>query len=178
MSDIDTMVADQILVALRRIIRATDLHSRTLLRRFGITGPQLLVLRSIELPGQLSLSAIAAELSVSAPTAADVLRRLETKGLVERQRDAVDRRRVLFSITSAGREILEQAPPPLQESFTRALGDLPDWEQTAMLSALQRIVAMMEAEEIEASPVLATGDIRGRAGVEGEDRIAAGVVAG
>lgn len=168
MSDNDALVADRILIALRRIIRATDLHSRTLLRRFGITGPQLFVLRAIELRGQLSVSAIAAELSVSTPTAADILRRLETKRLVERRRDAADRRRVLFSITRAGRAVLDQAPPPLQESFTRALSDLPDWEQTGMLSTLQRVVAMMEAEELEASPVLASGDIRDGAGETSE----------
>lgn len=106
--------------------------------------------------------AVARALSVSPPTAAEVLRRLEAKGLVERKRDVADKRRVLISITDSGREILAQAPPPLQESFTRALGDLPEWEQTAMLAALQRIVAMMEAEEIDASPVLATGDLRDR----------------
>jgi hypothetical protein len=45
----------------------------------------------------------------------------------------------------------------LQEKFVLRFAELEDWEQTLMLSSLQRIVSMMEAEEIEAAPVLTSG---------------------
>lgn len=152
-------MTDEVLVALRRIIRATDLHSRRLLRDFGITGPQLLVLREIAARRELSSSAVAQAVSVSLPTATDIVARLESRDLVARRRSSSDRRQVVVSLTDAGRRVLDSAPPPLQESFTEQLGALPEWEQTQILYVLQRVVAMMEAETLTASPVLATGEI-------------------
>lgn len=152
-------LTDQVLVALRRIMRATDLHSRQLLRRFGITGPQLLVLREIGVRGELSGSALARAISVSLPTATDIAARLETRGLATRRRNASDRRQVMVSLTDEGRRILDAAPPPLQDSLINHLVVLPEWEQTQILSVLQRVVAMMEADELPASPILTTGRV-------------------
>ena len=41
-------VEDQVIVALRRITRAIDLHSRGLMQQFGLTAPQLASLQAIE----------------------------------------------------------------------------------------------------------------------------------
>jgi DNA-binding MarR family transcriptional regulator len=151
-------LSHQVLVALRRIIRATDLYSRHLLREYGVTGPQLLVLRAVGQHGERSSSALARDISVSLPTVVDIAARLESRGLVVRQRSARDKRQVVASLTKDGRRLLEAAPPPLQESFTRQLADLNEWEQTQMLSVLQRIVAMMEAEELPSGPIVAPGN--------------------
>lgn len=144
-------------MALRRIIRATDLHSRSLLRKFGLTSPQLIVLREVAARGDLSGSALARAIAVSLPTLSGIVGRLEARGLVVRRRSETDKRQMLISITRAGRRLLEQAPSPLQERFTLELGALEQWEQSQILSVLQRIVAMMEAGELDASPILATG---------------------
>lgn len=149
----------QVLVALRRIMRATDIHSRQLLRQFGVTGPQLLVLREIGTRGERSGSDLARGISVSLPTVTDITARLEDRGLVTRRRSASDRRQVVVSLTDAGRKVLDAAPPPLQESFTRQLGALEEWEQSQILTVLQRIVAMMEAEDLAAGPIVAPGVI-------------------
>ena len=53
--------------------------------------------------------------------------------------------------------MLEEAPPLLQEQFIEQFGRLEDWEKTQILSSLQRMVAMMEARGLDATPMLATG---------------------
>ena len=153
-------LSQQVLVALRRIIRATDLHSRQLLREFGVTGPQLAVLRAVGDQGGRSGSALARAVSVSLPTVADIVARLESRGLVTRQRSSSDKRQVVVSLTEKGRSLLDAAPPPLQESFTRQLGELKEWEQTQVLAVLQRIVTMMEAEELPSGPVVNMGVVQ------------------
>ncbi|HBL47553.1 MAG TPA: hypothetical protein DDZ90_29625, partial [Planctomycetaceae bacterium] len=50
-------------------------------------------------------------------------------------------------------------PSLLQDRFRRELLMLQQWEQTQMLSTLQRIASMMDAENIDASPVLSAGDV-------------------
>ena len=148
-----------VLVALRRIIRAIDLHSRSLVQRFGLTGPQLIILEELQSRGATSLGELSDAISLSDATVTGILGRLAKRGLVERRRDDTDRRRVLVSVTPAGSAILEQAPPPLQESFVSEFDRLHDWEQTLIVSSLQRVVAMMEASTLDATPMLATGAI-------------------
>ena len=153
-----SVLSDRVLVAVRRIIRRTDQHSRKLLQEFGMTGPQLVVLREVAAE-ERSASALARAVSVSLPTLSGIVARLEGRGLVARRRGDEDRRQVLISITHAGRKILEAAPAPLQKAFTDRFERLEEWEQTQILSVLQRVVAMMEADELDASPILTTGGI-------------------
>jgi hypothetical protein len=86
-----------------------------------------------------------------------ILDRLEKRGLVQRTRDTEDRRRMTAAPTAAGLKLLDSAPSPLQDRFRFEFAKLEEWEQTHMLATLQRIAAMMDAEELEAAPVLTTG---------------------
>ena len=86
-----------------------------------------------------------------------ILDRLEKRGLVQRTRDTEDRRRMTVTATDEGLGLLDAAPSPLQDRFRAEFSKLEEWEQTHMLATLQRIAAMMDAEELEASPVLTTG---------------------
>lgn len=149
----------EVLISLRRIIRAIDLHSRSLIQRFGLTGPQLIILEELEERGECSISELAKAISLSMATVTGILSRLESRDLIERRRDEQDRRKVLVTTTSACKEVLSRAPTPLQESFISEFDKLHDWEQTLMVSSLQRIVTMMEATTIDATPMLVTGAI-------------------
>jgi hypothetical protein len=42
----------------------------------------------------------------------------------------------------------------MQESFVEQFDRLQNWEQHMILSSLQRLVAMMDAKQIEAAPIL------------------------
>ena len=148
---------DQIVAAIRRIIRAVDLHSRRLAEEYGLTGPQLAVLREAERLGHASISSLARLVHLSQPTVTGIVNRLEKRGLLQRCRDESDRRTVNASVTPAGREMLDREPPLLQDRFSRELAKLQEWERTTTLASLQRIAAMMDADTLEASPVLVPG---------------------
>jgi DNA-binding MarR family transcriptional regulator len=141
--------ARQVVTALRRIVRAIDLHSRFLATRFGLTGPQLMVLEELSRRGDVSISDLARSVYLSHATVTDILARLERRGLVRRARSDADRRRVLASTTAAAEEILSRTPPPLQEQFLGQFNGFAAWERTQMLSSVQRIAAMMESEPLD-----------------------------
>jgi hypothetical protein len=86
-----------------------------------------------------------------------ILDRLEKRGLVRRTKDTQDRRRITANVTTLGLELLGAAPSPLQDRFRSEFTRLEEWEQTQMLATLQRIASMMDAEELDAAPVLTTG---------------------
>lgn len=156
---VELSIENQIVAAIRRIIQAVELNSRRLVEEIGLTGPQLAVLREAARSGPLPVGALARSVHLSQPTVTGVLNRLEKRGLIQRIRRSDDRRAVNVSITDAGREISESAPSLLQDNFLRKLGRLESWEQTMILSILQRIAGMMDAEKIDASPLLLTGSV-------------------
>lgn len=152
-------ISDQVLISLRQIIRSIDLHSKHLVKQFGLTGPQLIVLQEAALADQITASELAKASSLSQATVTGILDRLEKRGLILRQRSQSDRRRIHVTITAAGESLLESAPPPMQESFIEQFECLQDWEQHMILSSLKRVVALTNARKIAAAPILATGPI-------------------
>lgn len=154
-------VEDEILRAIRRIIRAVDLHSRVLAQTHGLTGPQALILKELSRLEATSVGQLAQQVSLSPATVTDVLARLERRGLVRRTRSDADRRKVHVSATDAAFQLLQTGPSLLQERFLAQLDELEEWERTLMLSTLQRLATMMAAEAIEAAPVLSSGPIPG-----------------
>ncbi len=148
-----------LLVSLRKITQAVDLHSKALKRTFGLTVPQLIILQKVSLHQQISVSELARSVSLSQATVTDIVNRLTTNGFLSKDRSDEDKRRVMITPLEKCHEILEKAPPPLQETFTGKFASLEHWEQLMLLSSLNRIVNLMSAEKIEAAPILATGPI-------------------
>ena len=150
---------DQVLTSLRRVIRATDLHSKRLAKETGLTAPQILLLQAIRRLEGAAIGQLANEVSLSQATVTTILDRLEKRGYIERARSTVDKRKVHVHLTDMGIEVLRDAPTPLQEHFARQFNDLQEWEQTMLITALQRVAHMMDAGHIDASPVLDVGTL-------------------
>jgi len=142
--------------ALRRIMRAVDLHSRRLLEDHGLTGPQLAMLRELERGGPLSAAAIAGRVHLSRATVTGILARLQARALVARHPAPRDGRSVEISLTEAGARTLARAPSLLQDRFRSELSLLADWEQLQLLATLERIASMMDATGLDAAPHLVT----------------------
>ena len=151
-------IGEHVIIALRRVIRAVDLHSRNLAASHGLTGPQALLLKALQ-HGRLSAGELASRVSLSQGTVTDILNRLEKRGTIMRLRDASDGRRVLVELTPKGLALMKESPPLLQERFIRRFSRLEEWEQTQLLASLQRIASMMDADDIDASPVLSSGSM-------------------
>lgn len=149
----------RVLQSLRRIIRAVEIHSKKLAHSHKITGPQLGCLAAIKESGPLTATKLAQTIYLSPSTIVGIVDRLEEKGLVVRQRGSKDRRQVQICLTEAGEQLLDRAPSALQDTLAEALKSLPELEQVSITLALEKIVDLMEAGKIEASPVLETGSL-------------------
>jgi len=150
---------DEILVALRRITRAIDLQSKRLLKTTGLTTSQLLVLQVIDDLGSPTPSSISREVVLSQATVTSLIDRLERNGMVSRFKSASDKRAVNIRLTPLAEEKLKDAPELLQAGFLREYRKLPEYQKHLLIGSLQQIAAMMDAEEIDASPILDTGDL-------------------
>lgn len=151
----------ELLVALRKVIRAIDLRSKQLNKDVGLTGPQLLLMQTISNEPGIMVRQIADNINLSPATVTSILDRLETKQYVQRIRSTEDKRRVGVFLTEQGKVILQDAPLPLQEHFTNRFSQLQEWEQSQMVATMQRIASMMDAQNIDASPMLEVGNLSG-----------------
>ena len=139
----------------------------------GLTGPQLVVLRTIARAGPLTPSAVAREVSLSQATVTGIIDRLSGRQLVVRERSERDRRLVAVRVTAAGQALVDQAPSPLQDRFVERLAALPQAEQDQIREALDQIVTMMGSEDVQAAPVLSTSSAA-QSAEEATDMLAAG----
>lgn len=153
-----SQIAD-VLIALRRVIRATDLHSKHLAKTTGLTAPQIMLMQAIRDKGQASIGELAHDISLSQATVTTIMDRLEKRGLVYRQRSVTDKRKVHAYLTEAAHELLKTAPLPLQDQFTRKFQSLQDWEQSMIIASLQRVAEMMDAQDMDAAPFLEVGKL-------------------
>ncbi len=145
-------ISYDVLVTLRQIIRAIDMHSKQLVKKYGLTGPQLLVLKEIMSSEDINIGRVAKKVSLSQATVTNIIDRLETRGMVTRERSSQDKRRVIVRVTEKTEGLLASDPSVLQEDFVEEFRKLEEWEQTLILSSIQRIARMMNAEDIELTP--------------------------
>lgn len=151
---------EELLVSLRKVIRAIDLYSKKLNKDSGLTAPQLFVLQEISAHDGVMVKDIASSINLSSATVTNILDRLEVRALVIRERSKVDKRKVGLYLTELGTKTLENAPKPLQEHFIDRFEKLEEWEQTQLVATMQRIATMMDAENIDAAPMLEVGAIQ------------------
>lgn len=147
------------LIALRRILRVTELNTRRLADQSELTTSQLLVMQHVAQTTKVLPSTIAKAVELKQATVTVLVNKLEEAGLVTRRRDTEDRRRVWIELTDAGQTALDRSPDLLQNRFEQGFDNLEVWEQAMIITTLERVAALLDAEEIEAAPVLDVGDL-------------------
>lgn len=150
---------DESLIAIRRILRSTELYGRELAKAAGLTAAQIRVLQIVAEKGHATPKEVAGRMGVSQPTMTSLIDRLAKKKLVERHPSRVDRRQTDIVITEAGTSAVEQAPDALQQRYVMQFEAMEPWEQALFVSVLERVAAMLDADNIDASPVLDIGDL-------------------
>jgi len=148
---------EELLVSLRKVTRAIGIYSKKLSKESGLTSPQLIVLKEIDQHDGCMVKDIAQSINLSSATVTSILDRLEARKYVIRERSITDKRRVGLHLTDHGKLVVKDAPRPLQTHFIDRFEKLQEWEQTQLVSTMQRIACMMDAENLDAAPMLEVG---------------------
>ncbi len=116
-----------------------DMH--LLLKGHGLSPQQYNVLRILRgAKGRLNCTEIAHRMINGDPDMTRLLDRMESKGWIERAREAHDRRVVLASITGAGLELLAGLDEPVKESHQRQFARLDAEKKARMTEALKLLL--------------------------------------
>src|SRR5690606_14394007 len=111
----------EVLQRFRVLIRTAQRHSQWIERQSGITGAQLWALQELfERPG-LRVGELGNLMALHQSTVSNMVSRLETSGLVRKERTAVEQRVVRLYLTDRGGELLAGAPSPARGVLPEAL---------------------------------------------------------
>lgn len=115
--------------------------------RLDLTMPQLKVLFSLFVDGPLPCSSLAEAMGVSLPTMNGVLERLKERGLIVRQPDRQDRRRILNSLTARGHQLIDGLWASHQDWLSGLLDRMNSADLETIEQALTIIVAALSRQE-------------------------------
>ena len=149
--------SDDALIALRQIQRKTEQASKKLAAQARLTPSQLLVMQILKERGETAVGEIAQLTQLKHATITTLVDKLEERKMISRRRCEQDRRRVWLTLLPGGEAAMTAAPDLLQETFQKRFEGLPDWHQAMLVSALERVAALLDAEDLEAAPILDIG---------------------
>jgi len=152
----------RVLDAIRRLVRHLRLADRAAQGELGISGAQLFVLVELGKTGSLSLNDLAARTRTDQSSVSVVVSRLVDAGLVTRERDARDARRLVLNLTKSGRALLLRAPSVAQEEILGVIERLAPAERKRFADSFTALVDALGAEPGPA-PMLFEDDERPRA---------------
>ncbi|MES2940387.1 MAG: MarR family transcriptional regulator [Pseudomonadota bacterium] len=112
---------------------------------FDATPVQFAILNALtDDPGEDQVT-LARKVAFDAATFGSVIGRLEAKGWVRREPDAVDRRRKLLWVTPAGAAVAQRMKRAVAKAQARILKPLSPREQQQLVALLDRLVTGHEA---------------------------------
>ena len=113
---------------------------------FDVTPVQFAILNAlIEDPGEDQVT-LAGKVAFDAATFGSVIGRLESKGWVRREPDAVDRRRKLLCVTPEGQKAALQMKRAVSKAQNRIVAPLEAAERQQLVNLLGKLVAGHESD--------------------------------
>jgi DNA-binding MarR family transcriptional regulator len=129
----------RVLDAIRRIVQSIRLAGRAAERVSGLSGAQLFVLQKLAEGEATSLNDLAARTVTHQSSVSVVVQKLVDQKLVTRNASAADARRVVLSLTGAGRAVVRKSPQAAQERIIEAVQHLHAAERTQLAKLLERV---------------------------------------
>ncbi|MFI6932180.1 MarR family winged helix-turn-helix transcriptional regulator [Streptomyces sp. NPDC050287] len=133
-----TKAPPSLLYMVKQVELVVRSHLDELVRPSGITALQYTALTVLERHDGLSAAQLARDSFVTAQSIADVVRSLENRGLVRRERNARNRRELLILLTDAGRALLARYEGLVRELEERMVRDLTPHQTQQFRQALSK----------------------------------------
>jgi DNA-binding MarR family transcriptional regulator len=108
-------------------------------RQAELSVPHFRALVFLNHTAEASVSEMAEHLGLSLPATSRLADVLVRRGLLDRQNNAADRRRVLLSLTPRGREVFQAAMSATERALIRRFKAVPQRELTHVLMAMQAL---------------------------------------
>ena len=132
--------SQRILDSIRRLVRLLRLADRAAQNELGLSGAQLFVLQELGKTPSLSLNELAERTRTDQSSVSVVVTRLVDAGLVARDRDSRDARRLVLTLTKAGQAAVRRSSPAAQERIIGIVETMSAAERKRFADAFEHLV--------------------------------------
>lgn len=146
-SDNHRRLALETLKKFRLIYGSVRQHFRDIEQSCGISGSQLWILRELAEDPAAGVSALAARLSIHQSTCSQLVEKLVARGLVVKERQREDQRRVVLTLSAEARRILAAAPGPAEGILPDALMALPAEALRQLDASLEEVIGQLQGRD-------------------------------
>lgn len=151
------MDATEILIKIRKIVRAINIESKKIQKEHGVSIPQVLCLSYLKNSNnfQATQAEIKKFLNLNSSTVSGIINRLENKGLLAKLPKSGDKRKVNIALTSKGDKLLNHIPALLHDQLSSKIKILSYNKLKQLEGSLDQLIDLLEIREVEASPLIA-----------------------
>lgn len=137
----------EVLKLFRVLVKSIRGHYQVVENRSGVSGAQLWALSHVARNPGSKVGELARALAIHQSTASNLVGRLESLGLLARNRLRHDQRSVELTLTAKGRSAITRAPRPLIGVLQQALLDLPEARLDALHEHLGVLIGKMKLKD-------------------------------
>jgi DNA-binding MarR family transcriptional regulator len=153
------MHVDEIVISLRKVVRALNLESKRTQKEVGISIPQLLCLKYLnQAPDhKANTKELAKALNLNPSTISGIVSRLKRGGYIAHLPKRDDKRMTFITLTDEGAKLLQSAPPVFQQKLQERLSLMPTHEVVQLKRSLSLLTRVLDAEDFDASLLAGEG---------------------
>ncbi len=145
-----------ILIHIRKIVRALNLESKRIQKAYNVSIPQMLCISYLAASPDKKAThkAIANFLNLNKSTVTGIISRLEKKGFVAKLPKQDDRRVSYITLTESGSSVLVNAPSIMHRQLSQKLQELPADQLQNLDNSLRLLINWLDIDSTDASAIL------------------------
>ena len=146
-------VISNIMDNMRRVFQILNEQSQRIKQETGLTGPQLWAIGVIHEHGPINISNIAKLMYLHPTTVLGIIDRLETRGLVSRNRSKDDRRVIWLELTQDGKDLVQSVPEVIQGLLGARLEGIALNDLAEIDEGIGHLVKIIGVQEMPPKPM-------------------------
>lgn len=129
---------------LQRMVRMIQLFERDQIKVYDFTSTQCYSLLELEKNNEMTMFDLSEKMNLNTSTMTRIVDKLVKRNLIERKRDASDRRIVLVSLTEEGKRSARKLNNSLSGYYEKILENLPDGKISDVLNSSELLIGAFE----------------------------------
>jgi DNA-binding MarR family transcriptional regulator len=135
------------LTLVKRIMSVVKQNFESDFKKMGVTQSQILVMRVLNLRGDMKVSDISKELDLSNSTVSGIIDRLVEKKIVQRKRSDEDRRIVMISLADEYRQPVKKGLNAFAQKMRKALSTMTEEDVDSIIRGLEKLEKILEESQ-------------------------------
>ncbi|RLL86984.1 transcriptional regulator [Mesotoga sp. H07pep.5.4] len=137
----------EMLTLVKRIMSVVKQNFESDFKKMGVTQSQILVMRVLNLRGDMKVSDISKELDLSNSTVSGIIDRLVEKKIVQRKRSEEDRRIVMISLADEYRQPVKKGLNAFAQKMRKALSTMTEEDVDSIIRGLEKLEKILEESQ-------------------------------